>query len=226
MDTDNDFSTFMRGVYGWMFLGLCITGLAAFGVSSSQTLADFFLNNAIVFYGLMIAELVLVLVIAAAIRRLSVDTARGLFLLYALLNGCTFSLIFLIYAGSSIALAFFVAAATFGAVSLYGYVTKRDLTTLGHIAFMALIGLVIASLANLFFASSELEVITSYAGVLIFTALTAYDTQKIKRLYATVIPGGEGASRLAIVGALNLYIDFINLFLDLLFILGGGKKRS
>ena len=224
MPDQTDFSRFIRSVYAWMFCGLAITGVVAFGVSNNATLINLLVNNAFAFYGLMILELILVFVISRGINRLSADTAIGLFLLYALLNGVTFSFIFLYYVGSSIALAFLVTAATFGAVSLYGYLTKRDLTGLGHFAMMALFGLIIASVANIFFASQTLDWITSYAGVLIFTALTAYDTQKIKRLFYSLSQLPGSASKLAIIGALNLYLDFINLFLDILRI--GGKKRN
>ena len=156
------------------------------------------------------------------VNKISAAVATFIFLLYAILNGVTFSIVLLAYTGSSIAVAFFVTAGVFGIMSLYGYITKKDLTTLGHFAMMALVGLIIASLANLFFNSSAVDWIVTYAGVLIFIALTAYDTQKIKRLYSDS-QSWEGQEKESVIGALTLYLDFINLFLDFLRIFGRSR---
>ncbi len=172
-------------------------------------------------WGLIIAELAIVIAISAAINRLSLTTATLLFVLYSVLNGATFSLIFAVYTMSSIANVFFITAGTFGVMAAYGYFTKRDLSSLGKLLLMALIGLIIATLVNVFLVkSSGFDLILSYAGVLIFVGLTAYDTQKIKQMLAMQTDMGEGAQKVALLGALSLYLDFINLFLYLLRIFG------
>jgi uncharacterized protein len=220
---DLGLAAFIQRTYAWMCGGLLLTALIAFGVASTPVLVDYFANNIWVFYGLLIAELVAVFYLAMAAQKISAGTAGFVFLCYAALNGITFSLIFLFYTESSIALTFLITAGTFGVMSLYGYFTKRDLSTLGHIALMVLIGLIIASVVNIFLGSSVVYWITTYAGILIFVALTAYDTQKLKSLYALgeSVIGGERKE--AIVGALTLYLDFINLFLFLLRIFGGQR---
>jgi FtsH-binding integral membrane protein len=224
MPTDEGIASFIQRTYAWMCGGLLVTAGVAYAVASSQTLINFFVTNALVFYGLLILELIAVFYFAMAAQKMSAFSAGFVFLLYSILNGLTFSLIFLIYTGSSIASTFVITAGTFGVMSLYGYFTKRDLTTLGHIAIMVLIGLIIASLVNLFLSNDLIYWITTYAGVLIFVALTAYDTQKLKQLYIVGESTVGGEPKEAIVGALTLYLDFINLFLFFLRIFG--KQRD
>jgi len=222
MNQSNSLVSFMHKVYGWMFVGLLLTAVTAYFVSTSDAILNLLISNAFVFYGLLILELVLVFGLSAMVNKISASIATFIFLLYAILNGVTFSIVLLAYTGSSIAVAFFVTAGVFGIMSLYGYITKKDLTTLGHFAMMALVGLIIASLANLFFNSSAVDWIVTYAGVLIFIALTAYDTQKIKRLYSDS-QSWEGQEKESVIGALTLYLDFINLFLDFLRIFGRSR---
>jgi len=213
---------FIRSVYNWMAIGLALTGLVAFYVSNTPALLNLILGNRILFFGLIIAELALVFTISARVHRMQASTATALFVLYAALNGATLSFIFIIYTRSSIAATFFVCAATFIACSIYGWTTKRDLTSIGGFMMMGLIGIIIASLVNLFIRSSAMHMIISYIGVLVFVGLTAYDTQHLKTM-AVSQPADIGASAVrkgAILGALKLYLDFINLFLMLLRILG------
>lgn len=215
------FPALMRKVYVWMTLALVLTGITAFGVASSPGLMMTIIQTPAIMWGLIIAELAIVIAISAAINRLSLTTATLLFVLYSVLNGATFSLIFAVYTMSSIANVFFITAGTFGVMAAYGYFTKRDLSSLGKLLLMALIGLIIATLVNVFLVkSSGFDLILSYAGVLIFVGLTAYDTQKIKQMLAMQTDMGEGAQKVALLGALSLYLDFINLFLYLLRIFG------
>ena len=218
--TDIELAGFIQRTYGWMCIGLCATAIVAFIVAATPMLADFFLGNIWIFYGLLILELIAVFYLAIAAQKISAALAGTIFLLYAMLNGMTFSLIFLIYTTSSIGLTFLVTAGTFGVMSLYGYFTKRDLTTVGNIALMALFGLIIASVVNLFLSNGVLYWITTYAGILIFVALTAYDAQKLKKLYTVGESTVGGERKEAIVGALTLYLDFVNLFLLLLRLFG------
>jgi len=211
---------FIVEVYRWMTGGLALTGGVALYMAAHPASIRALASQPILFYGLMAIELLAVFGLAAFVRRMSSATASFVFLGYAALNGVTLSSIFLVYTQSSIASAFFVTAGTFAAMSLYGWMTKRDLTSLGNLLFMALIGLIIASFANLFFKNSTVYWITTYAGVLIFTGLTAYDTQKIKGLLNPSDEGTEAETKEAISGALALYLDFINLFLDILQIMG------
>lgn len=210
---------FMNGVYAWMCLGLCVTGLIALAVSR----AEMYPSRGLVII-LFLAELGLVVAISGAVNRISASVATGLFLLYAALNGVTLSFIFAIYDKGSIAGAFMVTAGMFGAMSLYGMTTKRDLTGIGSFMVMALIGLIIASIVNIFFFSSTLYWIITYAGVVIFVALTAYDTQKLKQMAYDTSGNEQAAARMAIVGSLALYLDFINLLLFILRIMG--SRRS
>lgn len=213
---------FIRSVYNWMAIGLGLTGFVAFYVSNSETMLRLIFGNKLVFFGLIIGELALVFSLSARVNKMQASTATGLFMLYAALNGATISAIFLIYTRSSIASTFFVCAATFVACSIYGMTTKRDLTSLGGFMVMGLIGIIIASLVNIFVRSSGMSMIISYIGVFVFVGLTAYDTQKLKAM-ALSQPGGlnQGVVRKgAIIGALSLYLDFINMFLMLLRILG------
>ena len=177
-------------------------------------------TNRLLFWGLIIAEFGLVVAISAAINKLSLTTATLLFILYSVINGATLSFIFAIYTMSSIASVFFITAGTFAVMAVIGYTTKKDLTSMGKILFMALIGIIIATVVNIFLKSTGLEMIVSYLGVLIFVGLTAYDSQKIKQMLLTAPDAGEGAQKLALLGALSLYLDFVNLFIYLLRIFG------
>ena len=224
-ETQVQVNEFIRRVYNWMAIGLGLTGLVAFYVSNSQYLIQLIFGNQLLFFGLIIGELVLVFSIAARVHRMQASTATGLFVLYAVLNGATLSFVFLVYIKTSIASVFFICAVTFMACSIYGMTTKRDLTSLGGFMMMGLIGIIIASVVNIFVRSSQMSMIISYIGVLVFVGLTAYDTQKLKTM-ALSVPEGleEGMVRKnAILGALALYLDFINLFLMLLRIFGSSR---
>jgi len=201
--------------YRWMSLGLALTGLVAWFVSQSPAAIELVLGNRLVFYGLIIAQLGLVFAFNAVAVRASTATAAAMFFVYAGVTGLTFSTIFLVYTASSIASTFLVSAGAFAGLSAFGAVTRRDLSSVGRFAMFALIGLVLASVVNLFLASTALVWITTFAGVAIFAALTAYDTQKLLALYAA----GEGGN-LALRGALTLYLDFINMFMFLLRLFG------
>jgi FtsH-binding integral membrane protein len=217
---------FVRSVYNWMALGLGLTGVVAFAVANSPAILQLVYGNQILFFGLIIAELALVFSISSRINKMQSSTATGLFLLYAGLNGVTLAFVFLVFTASSIASTFFVCAATFVVCSVYGWTTKRDLTSIGSFLFMGLIGIIIASVVNLFVKSSAVATIVSYVGVLVFVGLTAWDTQKLKSMALSQPDGvGEGVLRKgAILGALSLYLDFINLFLMLLHILGAARR--
>lgn len=217
------FPVLMRKVYTWMALALVITGITAFGVATTPSLIYAIVTNKILFYGLFAAELGLVWYLSSRISSLSLATATLMFIAYSVINGATLSVIFLAYTMESIGMVFFITAATFGVMSLVGYFTKTDLTKIGGILFMALIGLIIASVVNMFMHSTGLQMVISYVGVLIFVGLTAYDSQKIKQMLITQETADEGAQKLALLGALSLYLDFINLFLYLLRILGNRK---
>jgi uncharacterized protein len=211
---------FVTRVFNWMFMGLAASGLSAFIFASNPVFMQVLFSNKVLFYGLLIGLLALVWYLSANITKMSFQSAAITFFIYALLNGVVLSSIFIVYTASSIFSTFFVAAATFGAMAIYGFTTKKDLTGLGSLLFMALIGLIIASVVNMFLQSSMMETIISYAGVLIFVGLTAYDVQKIKRM-------GESSNyhpNYAITGALALYLDFINLFLHLLRIMGNRRN--
>ena len=211
--------TFVSKVYGWMAFALVVTGGVAW-VTISTPLGKIVWGNPLLFYGALIGELLLVIGLSAAINKMSAATATGVFVLYSALNGLTLSVVFLVFTAESIASTFFVTAGTFGAMSLYGYYTKTDLTSIGNLCFMALFGVIIASVVNLFLANSALYWITTYVGIAVFVGLTAYDTQKIKRMGLAGIEEGDAAQKGAIMGALALYLDFINLFLLLLRLFG------
>jgi FtsH-binding integral membrane protein len=215
-------SDYVRSVYNWMGIGLALTGFVAYYVSSSESILRLVFGNPLLLMVLIVAELGLVFAIAGMVNRMSAGTATALFVIYSGLNGVTLSSIFLVYAQASIVSTFFVCAATFIGCSLYGWTTKKDLTSLGGFMMMGLIGIVIASLVNLFIQSSSVSMIISYIGVFVFVGLTAYDTQKIKNMAMTQPANLDGAvvRKGAIVGALSLYLDFINLFLMLLSIFG------
>jgi uncharacterized protein len=211
---------FMVRVYNWMTAGLGITGFMAYYVSNSPTMLNIIFGNAIVPIVLIIAQLGLVFWLAARVMQMSASQATGVFMLYAGLTGITFSSIFLVYTAASITSTFLITAGTFGAMSLYGYTTKKDLTSWGSFLFMGLIGIIIASVVNIFMESEMMYALISYAGVLIFVGLTAYDTQKIKEMNILGNEGTDEDTKEAIRGALTLYLDFINLFLMLLRLLG------
>ena len=215
-------NTFVRSVYNWMAIGLALTGIVAFYVANSPAMMQLIFGNRLIFFGLIIGELALVFSISARVHKMKASTATGLFVLYAALNGATLAIIFLAYTKSSIASTFFICAATFVACSIFGWTTKRDLTSLGGFLFMGLIGIIIASVVNIFIKSSAMYMIISYIGVFVFVGLTAYDTQYIKNMAMTQPAGLEAGvvRRGAILGALKLYLDFINLFLMLLRIFG------
>jgi hypothetical protein len=202
----------IRQVYAWMGAGLALTAFMALITLSSPAVLNAVLGNRLVFYGLMIGELALVFTLSGAINRLSATTATLIFIAYSALNGVTLSVVALVYTASSITSTFVITGGMFGAMSVYGYMTKRDLTSWGSFLFMGLIGIVIASVVNIFVASSAVSWVVSGIGVIVFTGLTAYDTWKIKEMAAQ---GTEGRKP-AILGALTLYLDFINLFLMLL----------
>jgi len=211
-------------VYGWMTAGLAITGVTAHLVSEKFGAAIFV--NAPVFYGILIAEVLLVVALSGAINKITPAVATILFLFYAVLNGVSLSAIFLIYTNASITSTFLTTSLTFGVMGLYGWATKQDLTGVGNLCFMALFGLIIAGIVNIFWRNSTMELIISGIGVLVFVGLTAYDTQKIKQLSCAVADGTisrNDGRKLAIIGALELYLDFINLFLYMLRFLGKRK---
>lgn len=213
--------SFVTKVYKWMGFGLLLTALAAYLAASSETFLAMLSQNMMIFYLLIFGELGLVIYLSTRIQKMSAEAAAGSFIVYSILNGLTISLLLLMYTGESIAATFLSTALTFGAMSVYGYYTRRDLTTMGSYLYMALIGLIIASVVNIFWANGTLYWIISYVGILIFVGLTAYDTQKIKKIGATVnMDDSQTSQKLAIIGALALYLDFINLFLMLLRVAG------
>ena len=212
----------LRNTYLWMTGGLALTGVVAFGVASNPSIVQALVMNRFLFFGLIIAELILVIALSRRIMTLSPGAAVGGFALYAALNGITLSLIFLAYTGTSITRVFFISAGTFAGVSLYAATTRRDLSGIGPYLIMALWGIIIASLVNFFLRSESLYWIISYIGVALFIGLTAYDTQIIKRWsdQHSDSLGETDYMRLSILGALKLYLDFINLFLFFLRIFG------
>ena len=226
MSTDRElalsaaFPALMRKVYVWMTLALAITALTAYGVASTPPLLTAIYTSKVLFWGLIIAELGLVFYVSARIQRLSLSTATLLFILYSIINGATLAFIFAIYSTSIIVQTFVVTAGTFGAMAVYGYFTKKDLTSWGRLLLMALIGLIIAGVVNIFLHNSTMDLIISGIGVLVFVGLTAYDSQKIKQMLLMQEDMGETAQKVALMGALSLYLDFINLFLYLLRLFG------
>jgi FtsH-binding integral membrane protein len=215
---------FILRVYAWMVLGLAITAAAALFTLTVPGLLETIITNPVIFFGLLIGELVLVVVLTAAINRFPPLVASLIFAGYAVLNGVTLSLLMLLYTGTSVVLTFGVTACTFGIMTLFGYTTHRDLTKLGSLLIMALIGLVVASIANLFFANTAIYWVITYVGILIFIGLIAYDTQRLKQMSLSLGSDGGVIQKASIMGALRLYLDFINLFLMLLRILG--RRRS
>jgi len=214
-------NAYVQKVYFWMFIGLIITSVTAYFVSQEPNLYNFILGNDIVFFGILIVQFVAVITIVAFIKRIPDNLAEITFGLYCFLSGLTLSVIFLEFSITSIAYVVLVTAAMFGFMSLYGYVTKTDLTSLGNIATMGLFGIILALIVNLFIGNSILDTILSIFGVIVFSALAAFDTQKIK---STFMDNDEGLIKKEILGALNLYLDFVNIFLDLINLLG--KRRE
>lgn len=217
------FPALMSKVYLWMTLALVVTGMTAYYVASTPAILYAIVSNQIAFWGLFIGELVLVFVLSSRIMRLSFVTASLMFVVYSVMNGVFFSFIFLAYTEQSIATTFLITAGTFGAMSLFGFVTKRDLSAMGRILFMLLIGLIIATVVNIFMKAEGLTLILNYAGVVIFVGLTAYDTQSIKQMLQEH-GDKEGAEKIALLGSLSLYLDFINLFIYLLRFFGESRK--
>ena len=217
---------FIRSVYNWMGIGLALTGFIAYFVSNNAQIQNLIFGNKLVFFGLIIAELALVYIISARVNKIQASTATSLFVLYAALNGATLASLFLVYTSSSITSTFFICSATFVACSIFGMTTKRDLTSMGGFMTMGLIGILIASVVNMFIKSSAMNMIISYIGVIVFVGLTAYDTQKLKHMAVTQPSGLEAGviRKGAILGALTLYLDFINLFIMLLSVLGGRRE--
>ncbi|MCX6157503.1 MAG: Bax inhibitor-1/YccA family protein [Ignavibacteriae bacterium] len=213
---------FMLAVYNWMTLGLGLTAIVAFGVGRTS-LVNIILNTPGLFWGIIIVQFLVVIGMSALMNKIPSIVAIGLFFLYALLTGVTFSILFLIYTESSIAFTFFTCAAMFGGISIFGYITKIDLTAIGGFLMMGLFGLIIASVVNIFLHSSTIYWITSYAGVIIFVGLTAWDTQRIKKMGMFMDSSSEDGKKAAIFGALMLYLDFVNLFLYLLRFMGSKK---
>jgi len=216
-------ASFINKVYAWMSLALTMTGFIAFRTVQSEVLLNLIFGNSLLLIGLIIAELGIVFWISSAISRMSSNMAIGLFLLYSALNGLTLSILLLFYTASSVATTFFITAGTFGMMSAYGYFTKKDLSSWGNLLFMALLGVIIASVVNIFWANSVMYWLISYAGVLIFVGLTAYDTQKIKNMSLELDVDSEEGRKGAIMGALALYLDFINMFIFLLRIFGNRR---
>jgi uncharacterized protein len=214
---------FMLRVFAWMTFGLFCTAAAALFTASTPALVTAIYSTPFALVGLLIAEFAVVIVLSAAINRLSPVLAGSLFMLYSILTGVTFSIFFMIFTASSIAVTFGITACTFGIMALYGYTTQRDLSSLGSFLIMGLIGMVLASLANLFLRSPFLYWMVTYAGILIFVGLIAYDTQKLRKMSLALDEHGQVTQKASILGALNLYLDFINLFLLLLRILGRQK---
>lgn len=217
----NYIAQYMAKVYGWMFLGLTITAVVAFLTASSQAAVEFLFGNRMVFFGLFIVQIFLVGALVVRIQKMSSAAATAVFLGYSVLTGVTFSALILAYTAGSLVTVFGITAGTFGIMSAVGYFTKQDLTSFGKIMFMGLIGIILASIVNFFLHSSALYWIISYVGVAVFVGLIAYDTQKIKA-YA-LLDTEEDRKKGAILGALALYLDFINLFIYLLRLFGNRR---
>lgn len=223
-DIQKEQARFMTKVFGWMAGALIISGVTALYTISNEALLTFIFSSKITFFGMIILELVLVGFLAARIQKMSATTATAVFIGYSILNGMTLSSIFLIYSLGSIATTFFITSATFGTFALIGYFTKTDLTKFGSLLLMALIGIIIASVVNMFLGNSTLDYIISFVGVMVFTGLVAYDTQKIKEMNIIGNEGTDEDRKEAIMGALTLYLDFINLFIFLLRLFGDRRN--
>jgi len=214
-------SAFLRAVYGWMFMGLGLTAATAWYVASTPSIALAIAGNRLLFWGLIIAQLGIVFVLSARVQRLASSTASLLFLVYSGLTGVTLSFVLLVFTGESVAMTFVVTAGMFGGMAMYGTVTKRSLAGFGQFLFMGLIGVVLASIVGIFWQSSGLQFVISFCGVIVFTGLAAYDAQRLKAMAQSIPPGATGSY--AVVGALALYLDFINLFLMLLRFFGSRR---
>lgn len=217
---ERSFPALMKKVYIWMTLALAITGMTSWLVANSPAILAAVFGNPILFWGMIIAEFGLVMWLSAGIRKMSLTTATLLFILYSVVNGVTMASIFIVYTMESIASTFFITAGTFGAMSIVGYKTSKDLSGMGRYLIMALIGLIIATIVNIFVGSTLMATIISYIGVLVFVGLTAYDTQKIKEMFMNADEYNPDVQKYAVLGSLTLYLDFINLFLYLLRIFG------
>lgn len=215
---------FLSKVYAWMVFALIVSGVIARWAASNPPVVELLLENKIFFWGMILSEFAIVLALTVATQKISSQWAGFLFVLYSVINGFTLSVIFLVFTPESIASVFFITAGTFAVMSLYGFLTKNDLTSLGNLCLMALVGLVITGLVNMYYQNEEVSFIGSIAGVLIFVGLIAHDTQKIKKLNIIGNEGTETDRKESIVGALTLYLDFVNLFLSLLNLFG--KKKS
>ena len=212
--------SFVTRVYGWMALALTVTALVAMTIASYSNLIDFIMQNRILFFGLVIAQLVLVGWLVIRVQKMSVALATFVFFAYAALTGVTFSMLFALYTSESIASTFFITGGTFGAMSAYGYFTKRDLTSFGNLLFMGLIGVILASVVNIFLHSPAVYWAVTIIGILVFVGLIAYDTQLIKKMSLAGNTDSDAGRKEAIIGALRLYLDFINLFILLLRLFG------
>lgn len=214
----------MKDVYAWMAIALLITGATAWLTAHTPFLLSIFVGSSFGMWGLLIATVALVWHLSSAVSRLSLKAVTAMYLVYSVLNGLTMAAIFIVYTYSSIASVFLITAGTFGVMSLYGAVTKTDLSRVGNLCLMALFGLILATVVNLFFDNTLLQTVLSYAGVLIFVGLTAYDTQQIYRIALSHDTGATDAGqKIAIMGALSLYLDFINLFIYMLRLFGERK---
>jgi len=219
--SDERVGAFLSRVYGWMFAGLLITAVTAFVVASSPALIAAVILNRLVFWALIIAQLGLVFYLSARVEKIAPVTAAGLFVLYSALTGVTSSVILLVYTGASIVSTFIITAGMFGTMAVFGTVTKRSLAGWGQFLFMGLIGIIIASIVGFFFQSDAMQFVISVVGVVVFTGLTAYDAQRLKHMAVALPDGRVGAY--AVVGALSLYLDFINLFFFILRLSGGRR---
>ncbi|AZO96683.1 Bax inhibitor-1/YccA family protein [Halocella sp. SP3-1] len=226
MDIAGEQRRFMVKVYGWMFLALMITALVALITASSETILMMVYGNQVVFFGMIIVQMILVWSLSSRMHKISVTTATISYFIYSILNGLLLSVIFLAFTTGSIAATFFITASIFGIMSIYGYFTDKDLTSVGNICLMGLIGIIIASLVNMFLHSTTLYWIITYIAVIVFTALAAFDTQKIKQMNVIGDEGTDQDKKQSILGALILYIDFINLFLQLLKIFGKSNEEE
>ncbi|MCL1807689.1 MAG: Bax inhibitor-1/YccA family protein [Oscillospiraceae bacterium] len=218
-------SACLTRVFMWMFAALVVTGFTALIVANSNALTVLVFGNPVIFYGLLIVEIGLVFGISAGMNKLSSGAAAALFFVYAAVNGLTLSVVFIVYELGTIYAAFGICAVMFAVMAGFGAVTKKDLSSVGSLLFMALIGLIAASLVNFFLQSEMLDYLVCYAGILIFVGLTAYDTQRTKKMLASAVEAGqeEAVRKISVIGALSLYLDFINLFLKILRLLG--KRR-
>ncbi len=218
---DERVGAFLSRVYGWMFAGLLVTAATAFTVAASPALIEALILNRIVFWVLIFGQLGLVFYLSARVEKVSPAAAAGLFILYSALTGITSSVILLIYTGASITSTFIITAGMFGATAVFGTVTKKSLAGVGQFMFMGLIGLILASIVGIFWQNSALQFVISVVGVLVFTGLTAWDAQRLKQMAVALPDGRVGAY--AVVGALSLYLDFINLFFFLLRLTGSRR---